>query len=205
MEEKKGWDKLKDWASSSRDPTPNRKIQLILVLIVAGALMMILQGNKTPDQELPTKPSEAVSQAAVSPDQSIRQMEKEMEKQLEDILKKALGTNDVNVMINLATSERKVYEKNETLQQDQSADQRDNEQSTMDRRSSSRQLVLGNQAQSGDPILSYVEKPTVLGVMVVAEGADHIKVKKWITDSVARVLDVSTHRVAVISTKQKES
>lgn len=204
MTERKGWDKLRDWIASSRDPTPNRKIQLIVVLIIAGALMMILQGNKTP-QDLPATPAEEVAQGETNPDPTVRQMEKEMEKELADILKKALGTNEVNVMVNLASSERKVYEKNETLQQDQSSDQRENEQSTMDRRSSDRQLVLGNQAQNGEPILSHIEKPTVLGVMIVAQGADHIKVKKWITESVARVLDISTHRVAVISTNQKES
>ena len=167
--------------------------------------MMVLQGTNTPQQELPLPPTETVSETEVSTEPSIRQMEKDMEKQLSEILRKALGTNDVEVMINLATSERKVFEKNETLQQDQSSDQRENEQSTMDRRSSSRQLVLGNQSQNGEPILSHIEKPTVLGVMIVAEGADHIKVKKWITESVARVLDISTHRVAVISTNQKES
>ncbi|MGD7045556.1 hypothetical protein [Jeotgalibacillus proteolyticus] len=201
MADKKGWDKLRNWIASSRDPTSNRKLQLVMILIVAGALMMLLQGTKPPAQELPSNPAAAVSEDAASSDKSIADMEKDLEKQLGDILKKALGTNEVNVMVNLATSERKIYEKNETLQQDQSADQRENEQSSMDRRSSTRELVLGNQGQNGDPILSYVEKPTVLGVMIVAEGADHIKVKKWITESVARVLDISTHRVAVISTQ----
>ncbi|MDG5470766.1 hypothetical protein P6709_03330 [Jeotgalibacillus sp. ET6] len=205
MADKKGWDKLRDWIASSRDPTSNRKFQLVMILIVAGALMMLLQGTKPPEQELPSNPADIVSENAASSDESIRNMEKDLEKQLGDILKKALGTNEVNVMVNLATSERKIYEKNETLQQDQSTDQRENEQSSMDRRSSTRELVLGNQGQNGDPILSYVEKPTVLGVMIVAEGADHIKVKKWIIESVARVLDISTHRVAVVSTQQKES
>ncbi|KIL45950.1 hypothetical protein [Jeotgalibacillus campisalis] len=205
MADKKGWDKLRDWIASSRDPTSNRKLQLVMVLVVAGALMMLLQGTKPPAQELPSNPANAVSESESLKDEPIREMEKDIEKQLADILKKALGTNDVNVMVNLATSERKIYEKNETLQQDQSSDQRENEESSMDRRSSTRELVLGNQGQNGDPILSYVEKPTVLGVMIVAEGADNIKVKKWITESVARVMDISTHRVAVISTKQKES
>ncbi|MEW9500383.1 hypothetical protein [Jeotgalibacillus marinus] len=205
MGEKKGWDKLKEWVASSRDPTPNRKVQFILILVIAGALMMVMQGRKPPESDLPSNPAESAVQNEQSRDPTISKIEEDMEKQLADILQKALGTNRVDVMINLATSERKVYEKNEDLLQDQSTDQRENEQSSMERRSSSSQLVLGNQSQNGEPILSYIEKPTVLGVMIVAEGADNIKEKKWITESVARVLDISTHRVSVIPFNQKES
>ena len=75
--------------------------------------MMILQGNKTPE-DLPVTPAEEITQSQAQPDSTMRQMEKEMEKELADILKKALGTSEVNVMVNLASSERKVYEKNET-------------------------------------------------------------------------------------------
>ncbi|KIL44361.1 hypothetical protein [Jeotgalibacillus soli] len=204
MEQKNAWDKLKDRFSFSRDPTPNRKIQLIIVLVVAGMLLLILQNNQVEKPLLPSSPEASAVDEQTSADKSFRQMEKEIEHQLVDMLQVALGTKNVQVMVNVASSERKVYEKDQTLQHDQTSENNGEEHSTTDRQSSSSQLVTGNQSQSG-PFISHIEKPTVLGVMIVAEGADQIKVKKWITEAVARVLDISTHRVAVIPVKQEES
>lgn len=40
-------------------------------------------------------------------------------------------------------------------------------------------------------------KPKIVGVLVVAKGAEDIKVKTMIVEAVTRALDVPSHRVSV--------
>ncbi|WP_227395182.1 hypothetical protein [Jeotgalibacillus aurantiacus] len=185
-------DKLKT-LFSSRDPTFQKKWPLILLLLIIG-LILVLQGREPSEQEVTTIP---VSETEEEFEQ-IKKLENEAEKRLEAMLKKALGTNKVEVMVTLGTSEKKIFARNETTQQDQSEDQKEGFSSAADRNSMTSQLVFGNQSQQGAPVLSYIEKPAITGVMIVAENGQEAKVKKQIAEAVSKALDVSSHRVAVI-------
>lgn len=55
--------------------------------------------------------------------------------------------------------------------------------------------------ETDEPLVVETMKPKIRGVLVVAEGAENIEVKKWIIEAVTRVLDVPSYRVAVMPKK----
>ncbi len=60
------------------------------------------------------------------------------------------------------------------------------------------QLVIIRNGDKEVPIVIETKKPEIRGVVVVAQGAENIEVKKWIIEAVTRALGVPSHRVAVM-------
>lgn len=60
------------------------------------------------------------------------------------------------------------------------------------------QTVLIRKNNNEEPLLIQTRNPEIRGVLVIAEGVDQIQVKQMVIDSVSRLLDVSTHRIAVM-------
>ena len=109
---------------------------------------------------------------------------------------------DVTVVVNLEATEEKVYEKNNVTQK-QITDETDREggKRTVEDSSKDEQIVIIRDGEKEVPIVQQTKKPSVRGVLVVAQGADNITVKKWIVEAVTKVLDIPSHRVAVMPKK----
>ncbi|AJD91422.1 hypothetical protein JMA_21050 [Jeotgalibacillus malaysiensis] len=182
--------KIKEALFSSRDPTfQKKKIPIIILLLFIG--VMILTQNRSPEEQTVIK-SDVQDEAA-----EITDLERQLEKKISSLLKKSLGTSKVDVMITLGSGERLIYERNESIQHDTGEEHRDDQQSVSGRKSTTSEVVIG-QASGAEPVLKYVEKPMVSGVLIAAEGSESAGIKKRIIDAVSKALDVSTHRVAVI-------
>ncbi|MDZ5712129.1 hypothetical protein [Jeotgalibacillus haloalkalitolerans] len=182
--------KIKETIFSSRDPTFQKKIPIIILLLIIG-VFIITQGKE------PQKP-DLVEEDPGRSSAEISDLERQLEKKISTLLKKSLGTSKVDVMITLGSGERLIYERNESIQQDSGEEQRDNQQSVSGRKSTTSEVVFGQASLNGEPVLKYVEKPPVSGVLIAAEGSESAGVKKRIIEAVSKALDVSTHRVAVI-------
>ncbi|EEM04135.1 Sporulation stage III protein AG [Bacillus pseudomycoides] len=61
--------------------------------------------------------------------------------------------------------------------------------------------VIIREGDKETPIVLRTEKPKVRGVLVVAKGVDNIQVKAMVKEAVTRMLDVPSHRVAVLPKK----
>ena len=72
---------------------------------------------------------------------------------------------------------------------------------TVEDTSKDEQIVIVRNGDKEVPIVQETKKPQVRGVLVVAQGADNISVKKMIVEAVTRVLDIETHKVAVMPKK----
>ncbi|WP_404403732.1 hypothetical protein [Jeotgalibacillus malaysiensis] len=182
--------KIKEAVFSSRDPTFQKKIPIIILLLFIG--VMILTQGKAPEEP------EIVELDSSDQTAEITDLERQLEKKITSLLKKSLGTSKVDVMITLSSGERLIYERNESIQQDNGEEQRDNQQSVSGRKSTTSEVVFGQASPGAEPVLKYVEKPPVSGVLIAAEGSESAGVKKRIVEAVSKALDVSTHRVAVI-------
>lgn len=126
------------------------------------------------------------------------------ESQLRDVLEQIVGVSDVSVMVNLAETEKNVYEKN-TSEKTQKTDETDREggKRVVDDVTKDEQLVIIRNGDKEEPLLQRKEKPTIRGVLVVATGVDNVQVKAWVVEAVSRVLEVPTHRVSVMPKKAK--
>ncbi|MBM7701580.1 stage III sporulation protein AG [Metabacillus iocasae] len=190
------------------------KIAYMGVLLAAGVAIMLIS-NLTLLNE-PAAPSggtiqvnsseeaPAFSQKKAPQSSSMADYEAHYESQLKDVLQAIVGVDDVEVIVNLDATESKVYEKN-SVSQSQTTEETDREGGTRKVQDSStdEQLVIVRNDNQEKPVVVKTKKPEIRGVLVVAKGANNIEVKKWIIEAVTRVLDVPSHRVAVLPKKSK--
>ncbi len=126
------------------------------------------------------------------------------EKQLKDSLEQIVGVSEVTVMINLAETETKVFERNKSTKE-QKTDETDREGGKRKVEDITRddEVVVLRTGDKEEPLVTKTQKPEIRGVLVVANGVENIQVKTWVVEAVSRVLDVPTHRVSVLPKKSK--
>lgn len=189
--------------------TPSKKKGYIIILALAGLLLLLLgnvfssssdESNMDAnfDNEMENDSPEP-SAEEVSATMDVDELEESFKNDLEGMLNKIQGVSEAEVMVNLDSTNIKVYEKN-LIKSMQNTDENDTNGGTRQVEDSTEEseVVLVRQGDKEVPLLTTTEKPEVRGVFVVAKGADHANVKNWMVESVSRVLDVPTHRVSVM-------
>jgi stage III sporulation protein AG len=190
------------------------KYQYMLVVLCIGAAFMLV-GNivfKTNSNAADTPV--ATSGKAASEDvptfglnkgsgnKAVDKYEEKYENQLKKALQQMLGVNDVTVVVNIDSTDKKVLEKNRVSKSQTTEEtDRDGGQRKVEEASTDEQLVIIREGEKEVPIVVETKKPVIRGVLVVAKGAENIQVKKWIVEAVTRALDVPSHRVAVMPKK----
>ncbi|WP_345239611.1 stage III sporulation protein AG [Pontibacillus salipaludis] len=191
------------------------KLAYVVLVGLLGLLILLVgdfftsdeagsEGVSPPVQTESVQPNEqeTFGQKKDEADMLMSEVETYYEKELKELLEKIQGVSEVEVMVNLDSTEAKVYEKNTTVSKqhttetDKSGGERKIEDFTEDE-----QIVVTRQGDQEAPLLIRTDKPSVRGVGVVAKGADHMKVKEWIVETVSRTLDVPTHRISVMPKK----
>jgi len=129
--------------------------------------------------------------------------EENQKNDLKNILKKIDGVGDVDVMITFESGELKVpaYDKStqisKTEENDTSGGTRVNNQNT-----DGSKVVMTTQDGDNEPFILTTYKPKVIGVIVVAEGAENSKTKYDIEQAVSKIYDLSLDKVNVYSMKK---
>ncbi|HHY20386.1 MAG TPA: stage III sporulation protein AG [Bacilli bacterium] len=187
----------------------------IIFGLIAGLTLMVI-GNMSTKDDAGGLPSTAVFSSKEekedvpvfgskgNPPETMFDYESHYENQLRDVLEQIVGVSEVSVMINLAETEKIIYEKN-TSEKVQKTDETDREggKRLVDDVTKDEQLVIIRNGDKEEPLLQRREKPTIRGVLVVANGVDNVQVKAWVVEAVSRVLEVPTHRVSVMPKKMK--
>lgn len=193
------------------DKPPSKKMGYLIIIALVGLLLIIFGRVLTPTEgtkeEFPLNKEEndlgqqPVSKE-VSVDSNVNELESSYEKELKEMLEKIQGVSEVEVMVNLDSTNVKIYEKN-LIKGQQTTDESDKNGGIrkVEDNTEETQVVLVRQGDQEVPLLVQTRKPDVRGVFVVAKGVDHATVKSWVVDSVSRVLDVPTHRVSVMPKK----
>jgi stage III sporulation protein AG len=190
------------------------KYQYMILVLCIGAAFMIVGNVLFSDKSAPLDSKAVTSTQAEATDveafslkkdsnnKSISGYEEEYEKQLKKALEEMLGVDDVTVVVNIDSTDKKVLEKN-TVTKSQTTEEKDNEggERKVQDTSTDEQLVIIREGEKEVPIVVEYQKPAIRGVLVVAKGAENIQVKKWIIEAVTRSLDVPSHRVAVMPKK----
>ena len=175
---KKGLQKDKQPNEDDQKKKPSLYLYMLAVLVIGVVIMM--------GSEFIAKQGDALSA-----DGSLPAM-KETAEDVETFGKKSSG------------AERTIseYERNKVTQE-QTTEETDREggKRTVTDSSRDEQIVIVRNGEKEVPIVQMTEKPEVRGVLVVAKGADNITVKKWIIEAVTRVLDIPSHKVAVMPKK----
>ena len=136
-------------------------------------------------------------------DSEVLSYQEKQEKDLERILGKINGVGSVDVVINFQSSEVKVpavdnsSQKSTTEETDSEGGTRVNSQET-----DGDKIVMSNSSNGSEPVILKTEKPEVLGVMVVAEGAEDSKIKYEITKAISSLYNISVDKVNVLEMKK---
>lgn len=190
----------------------SNKYQYFLVVLLFGAAIMLASN-------MLLSPSPATVETAANPEENnedveafgskkidgneiIAAYEEHYENQLKETLEGIVGVGDVLVAVNVDATEKKVLEKNVVVQSQKTEEvDREGGQRTVEDQSKDEQLVIIRDGEKEVPIVIETKKPEIRGVIVIAKGADNIQVKKWILESVTKLLDVPVHRVSVMPKK----
>ncbi|MGG1680064.1 stage III sporulation protein AG [Neobacillus sp. NRS-1170] len=206
---------LKKWLKldGKSEKKPGKYQYMLLVLCIGAAFMLV--GNvifktdsnssavpATTNDKGESNDVPAFGIKKSSGNKAIAEYEEKYENQLKKALQEMLGVDDVTVVVNIDSTDKKVLEKNR-VSKTQTTDETDREggQRKVQETSTDEQLVIIRNGDKEVPIVVETKKPDIRGVLVVAKGADNIQVKKWIVDAVTRVLGVPSHRVAVMPKK----
>lgn len=185
--------------------------KLVLLLLALGILLMFSSDFFQKKQTVPittqkqtdnnTNEVQTFSQKGPSLSQ-VEKDEKKFEDQLKNALEGIIGVSDVTVVVNLASSDIKVLEK-DTVVRNQKTDEtdRDGGKRTVDDQSTDSKVVIVREGDKEVPIVIKEDKPGVRGVIITAKGADNIEIKKNILDAVTRLLGVPSHRVSILAKK----
>ncbi|MGM9926212.1 MAG: stage III sporulation protein AG [Bacillus sp. (in: firmicutes)] len=210
---KKGLQKDKQPNEDDQKKKPSLYLYMLAVLVIGVVIMMgsefiAKQGDAlSADGSLPAMKEtaedvETFGKKSSGAERTISEYEQNFENQIKDALETIAGVKDVTVVVNVDATEKKLHERNKVTQE-QTTEETDREggKRTVTDSSRDEQIVIVRNGEKEVPIVQMTEKPEVRGVLVVAKGADNITVKKWIIEAVTRVLDIPSHKVAVMPKK----
>ncbi|MDB5056246.1 MAG: stage sporulation protein [Bacilli bacterium] len=129
--------------------------------------------------------------------------EHEYESQLREILQKIVGVGVVEVMVTIDSTEEVTVDKNvkDSQQVTNESDTNGATRRITDVTRSGDTVVNQNSGNQNPFVLKYT-KPKIRGVVVVANGAENLTVKKLLTEAVERGLDVPSNRISILPRKQ---
>lgn len=162
----------------------NPKLEFgIYAVIILLAVCVYFSGTK-PNQTKAEEPKPAAGVAA----------ERSLEERLTQTLCKIDGAGMVEVMISYATSEEIVP----AMSVDKQTSETSNTEST-------KPMTIAQKDGGDEPMVLYERQPTVLGAIIVAEGAHDIGVRMDLLRAAQAVLGVSASQVEVFAMKSEKS
>jgi len=184
----------------------NKKSRYIVIIALMGILLIIVSNifstkeNVTSQIEHETysqKKDEDIEEVSLIA--NVNEIEENYENQLQVMLNEVIGLSEVEVMINIDSTNVNIYEKDlivgmqTTDETDRNGGVRNVEDETKETK-----LVVLRQGDQEVPLLVQTKKPEIRGVLIIAKGADNATAKKTIIDAISKVLDVPTYRISVM-------
>lgn len=122
---------------------------------------------------------------------------------IKEILQKAVGVGDVDVLVTIESTEEIVVKENlkDTQQVTDEKDQNGAHRHITDITRTG-EVVLYETNGDQSPLVLKKIKPKIRGVVIVAKGAEQLAIKRMISEAVARGLDVPAHRISILPRKQ---
>lgn len=146
---------------------------------------------------------ESAENSTASKEEDEKDYEEKQKNDLKNILKKMNGVGDVEVMMSFENGEEKVpaydksTQKSTTEETDNQGGKRVNTQNT-----DGSTIVMTTSDGDNEPFILKTYKPKIIGVIILAEGADNSKTKYEIEQAVSKLYNLSLDKVNVYSMKK---
>lgn len=124
----------------------------------------------------------------------------DVEYKLENILSKISGVGNVDVMVSYSNTIENVpmYDTKENTTMVEEADVNGGKRTTKETQSE-QNIIFEEKSNSKIPAIRESIEPKIIGVIVVADGANNSVVKENIKNAVEAVCDIPSHRIQVFS------
>ncbi|BAU27421.1 stage III sporulation protein AG [Aneurinibacillus soli] len=184
------------------------KLQWLLVLGALGVASMLANSFMQFEPNQKATPTSTASDSDVpafsgkkAGSNSMGQYEEQYEAKLKEVLQTINGVGQVEVMVNLESTEEVVVEKNRnsSTQTTKEADKGATRDITNE--TNQEQIVLAKSNTGDAPVVTKTIKPKVRGVVIVATGAGNLQVKAWILEAVQRSLGVPSYKISILPKK----
>ncbi len=170
---------MKKFFISKQFPPMMEKYRTFLIVIMIGLLLMLIPTSCEQGSELDSSQTE--------PEFSVESVQKE----IEAMLAKSEGVGRVKVMLTLKSSIEHIYAEESQIT-------RNHEETDSDRKPS----IISDGSGKEIPVLIKQMYPEFLGATVVCDGAEHIKVRTFITEMIYALTGITADRIAIIKMKQ---
>jgi len=181
--------------SKWKEGNSKKQIENIVIFIILFIIIIIVINSLFNEKELTDtnlEVNEVVSSNVLSND--------ELETKLQKTLSSIKGVGEVNVMIAYANTITQVpmYDVKENTttieEQDVNGGKRKTEEV-----SNEQNIIFEEKNSSKIPAVKQTIMPEIVGVIIVAEGAENQVIKENIKNAVEAVVNVSSHRIQVFS------
>lgn len=168
-----------------------KKVENLIVFLVLLVILIVALNSIYSDDE-----SQAVENVSVLKNENYKT---EFEIRLENILSQINGAGEVKVMVSYENEVKKipmVDTKNITTitsEKDSAGGERKTEETNIEEL-----IIYESNGNLKTPVIQEYTVPKVLGVIVVAEGANDMIVKEKIINAVVSVTDVASHKIQVL-------
>ncbi len=163
-----------------------KKIQYVGILLLVIVIITIYFSSFSGGSETPveTAPSSSLNQDSV-------------EARLEETLSRIEGAGRVKVMITYESSSEIIPAISVDKQTSSTVDTSENGTSEINSENTQSEVVTINGSNGSSALVLREDSPKVMGVLIIAEGADNIGVKLSLLEAAQTILNVSPDRVDV--------
>lgn len=165
-------------------------------------VLLILAGGYIDSSPAKPKTPVATDTAKVQPPVA-HSYEESLENKLENLLSQVKGAGAVAVSVILEDNIHEEYAKN-TTKESRTIQEKDNGGGirTTTESKETEQVLMGKENGVDKPVIAREIKPTIKGVVVVAEGAQDSQVKANLTKAVETGLGIPAYKVTVIAERK---
>ena len=178
----------------------NKKIIENLVLFIVLFIIVIVVINSLGGQESATIQNEVLNQDLIS---TSDKKEETLEEKLENILSLINGAGKVDVLITYSNGVEQIpmFDTKQNTTTIQEADKDGGTRKT-EEVSNEQNIIFNENGNVKTPVIKQTINPKVIGVIIIADGADNLSVKENLIIAAQATLDVSAHRVQVFARKK---
>ena len=196
--------KIPEWLKEKFEAYNNKKVLTNLMVLLGLGITMVIAANFFSNIQLKSKGGNVeVKESMDDRSDEAYDYEENLEKQLSYILGKIDSAGKVSVMITYKSSKELIMDKDKS-KNDKITNEKDNDggiRTINELVTNDKTVTVSEQGGNSKAVITKEINPEIKGVIVVAEGAKDVKVKRKLTDAVQTVLDIPAYRVMVLETK----
>lgn len=192
-----------EWAEKAKRLWPSQLIKdgvINMRLIMIGLLGVgLLVAGGVFDRQIPKAPVENTQDIKLAPANVSRSYEEVLEAKLANILSQVKGAGAVVINITLESTGAQEHAKN-VVKENKVVQEKDTSGGlrTTTESKESEQILMSRENSADHPVMVRETKPTIKGVLVIADGAQDSIVKANLTKAVEAGLGVAPYKITVL-------